>query len=99
MLLHTVSKSPHSNNALQSCLRAALPGSCLLLLEDGVYAARRGSAFAQQINQQPNLDCYVLQPDAAARGLMEQLAPGIKLATFDDFVRLSTSCHAVQSWY
>ena len=99
MLLHTVSKSPNSNSALQSCLRVALPGSCLLLLEDGVYAARLGSSSSELIAQHPDLDCYVLQPDVVARGLGKQLAPGIKLASFDDFVRLSASCHAIQSWY
>ena len=40
-MLHLVNKSPFDRNALDSCLRLANPGSSVLLIEDGVYAAFR----------------------------------------------------------
>lgn len=99
MLLHTVNKSPESSDALASCLRAALPGASVLLLEDGVYAARAGSPSAQQMAALPGLHYYALEADVAARGLLGLIATDIKLVEYADFVRLSVDCHAVQSWY
>jgi tRNA 2-thiouridine synthesizing protein B len=99
MLLHTVSKSPFESSALDSCLRSALPGAVLLLLEDGVYAAHAGSEAAERIASLPGIRCYALLADVKARGLLGAVADQISLVDFDDFVRLSTECHAVQSWY
>ena len=42
-MLHIVNKSPHQARSLESCLRLALPGHAVLLIEDGVYAATAGS--------------------------------------------------------
>ena len=42
-MLHIVNKSPYERNTLDAVLRIAQDGS-LLLIEDGVYAATRGSA-------------------------------------------------------
>ena len=43
-MLHIVNKSPSQTATLASCLRLALDGQALLLIEDGVYAATRGSS-------------------------------------------------------
>lgn len=99
MLLHTVNKSPESSDALASCLRTALPGAMVLLLEDGVYAARTGSPSAVQMAALSSLQCYALRADVAARGLLGLVADDIELVEYADFVRLSAECHAVQSWY
>ena len=99
MLLHTVNKSPFASDALRSCIRTALPGSHVLLIEDGVYAAREGSVAAAELAAAEGVNCYALAPDVAARGLASLLAPGIKLVDYSDFVRLAAECHAVQSWY
>jgi tRNA 2-thiouridine synthesizing protein B len=96
MLLHTISSSPESSDALQSCVRVALPDACILLMEDAVYAARAGSPSAQQL---AGLRCYALEADVAARGLLELLAVNIELIDYPGFVNLSVECHAVQSWY
>ncbi len=95
MLLHTVNKSPDSSDALASCLRTALPGSHLLLIEDGVYAAREG----QHIAADTGIHCYALEADIQARGLQDMLAENITVLDYAGFVRLSTECHAVLSWY
>jgi sulfur relay protein TusB/DsrH len=99
MLLHTVNQSPSTGTALQSALRALLPGAHLLLLADGVYAAVDGSATAKQLLELERVRCYVLGPDATARGVADRLAAGITQISYEDFVTLSTECHAVQSWY
>ena len=96
MLLHTVSKSPHSSDALASCLRTIQPGARLLLLEDAVYAALPGDALT---TLPEGVDCYALAADVEARGLAGQLSDLVQLADDDDFVSLSVECHAVQSWY
>lgn len=99
MLLHTVNQSPTAANTLQSAVRALLPGAHLLLLQDAVYAAVDGSATAELLLGLDGVNCHVLAPDAAARGLSERVAAGIGQISYEDFVRLSTECHAVQSWY
>ena len=38
-MLHTVNKSPFERNTLEACLKRAVPGSAVLLIEDAVYAA------------------------------------------------------------
>jgi tRNA 2-thiouridine synthesizing protein B len=99
MLLHTVSKSPAGSTALTSALRSALPGCHLLLIEDGVYCARAETSSARLIQQHSHIHSYALREDVIARGLEELLDPAIELLDYDDFVRLSVTCHAVQSWY
>ena len=102
MLLHTVSKSPDSSDALQSCLRVALPGSYLLLIEDGVYAAARGSLGNALLSPEKLPDAmrvFALAEDLAARGLSDRIATGIETVDYPGFVELSASCHAVKSWY
>jgi len=39
MILHTVNKSPFEKNTLISCLKHCKPGSSVLLIEDGIFAA------------------------------------------------------------
>jgi tRNA 2-thiouridine synthesizing protein B len=99
VLLHTVSTSPFHSSALDSCIRAAAPGSTILLLADAVYAARAGTDPATKLAALEGLRCFALAPDVNARGLENLLAAHIELASYDDFVRLSIECHAVQSWY
>ena len=69
--LHTVNKSAYERNALKSCLDHALPGDVVLLIEDGVYAARKGGAFAPALTAaQGGCKIYALGPDLAARGIV-----------------------------
>ena len=50
-MLHTVNKSPFENRALETCLRLARQGSAVLLIEDGVYAAAKGTAASRQVQE------------------------------------------------
>jgi tRNA 2-thiouridine synthesizing protein B len=98
MLLHLVSVSAGQGNALSSCLRCVCDDAVLLLLQDGVYAALKGSDSAHLILES-GVRCYVLTDDIHSRGLRDKIEPQFQLASYDDFVDLSVSCHAVQSWY
>ena len=50
-MLHTVNKSPFEKNSLQTCLRLSKPGSSILLIEDGVYGALKGSEVATRLGE------------------------------------------------
>jgi len=89
-LLHTVSKSPFEKNSLATCLRLALEGSSVLLIEDGVYGAVVGTSVSELLSGAANrLQLYVLGPDLQARGLSESdVMDGIKVIDYEGFVDL-----------
>jgi len=99
-MLHLINKSPFERNAFDSCLRLAKPGSSVLLLEDGVYAALANGAHAEKISgRQADLTFYVLGPDVAARGLSDTpLVEGVATVDYEDFVDLVVDHDATQSW-
>lgn len=93
-MLHIVNKSPFQTGSLDSCLRMAQPGSALLLIEDGVYAAtqaRIGEACAR-------LKVYALRPDTDARGVTARLVDGVTLVDYAGFVDLAAEHHSSQTW-
>ena len=68
-ILHTVNKSPFEKNTLESCLNHAREGDAVLLIEDGVYGAVKGTKVAEVITaKNGDIRVYVLGPDLAARG-------------------------------
>lgn len=99
-MLHTVNKSPLERNTLNSCLRLAKSGSAILLIEDGVYGALRGTSAADAIAARANdFKFYVLGPDMAARGLGEApLVDGIEVIDYGGFVDLVAEHEAQQAW-
>ncbi|HVB47484.1 MAG TPA: sulfurtransferase complex subunit TusB [Burkholderiales bacterium] len=98
-MLHIVNKSPYERNALESCLRFALPGSALLLIEDGVYAATRGSVAEAGLREaMQRLEVYALQPDLEARGMAERVLDGVRLVDYGGFVDLVCAQPSCQSW-
>lgn len=99
-MLHTVNKSPFEKNSLQTCLRLSKPGSSILLIEDGVYGALKGSEVATRLGEQMrDRQVYVLGPDLKARGLeQDKLIDGIEVVDYDGFVRLAAEAPKVQSW-
>ena len=99
-ILHIVNKSPFERNTLDSCLRLALNGSAILLIEDGVYAASRKSTTAARVGEaMQNLPVYALQPDRQARGIApDTVIDGIELVDYDGFVKLTTEYEKTQSW-
>jgi len=96
-MLHTVNKSPTSSGSLWSALRVAAPGSPILLLEDGVYAARPGSRSEERVlSVLRSHPLYALAPDLQARGI-DRLIPGIRVIGYEGFVELVEQ-HPVVPW-
>ncbi|MGD9264960.1 MAG: sulfurtransferase complex subunit TusB [Lysobacterales bacterium] len=98
--LHLVNKSPTERNTLDTCLRMAKAGSSVLLIEDGVYAALDGAAFADSVKaRMDELTFYVLGPDVDARGLADlTLIDGITSVDYGTFVDLVAEHDTTQSW-
>jgi tRNA 2-thiouridine synthesizing protein B len=97
-MLHIVNKSPLERPSLDNCLRIARSGS-LLLIEDGVYAAARGSAGAERLRGAlERFKVYVLLPDAEARAIADRLVEGVAPVGYDGFVDLVASHRSCQSW-
>lgn len=99
-MLHLINKSPFERNSLDSCLRLAQSGSCVLLLEDGVYAAVATAEHAGKITDRMNdIQFYILGPDVSARGLGDTpLIEGVELVDYEGFVDLVTEHEVCQSW-
>jgi tRNA 2-thiouridine synthesizing protein B len=98
--LHTINKSPFERNSLDSCLRLAMPGSTVLLIEDAVVGAMQGTQVAERIaGALENLQFYVLGPDLQARGLAEDhLITGMQVVDYGGFVDLTASHDRVHAW-
>jgi len=99
-MLHIVNKSPSERPALASCLRLAVAGNSVLLIEDGVYAALASSSSSEQLQARGGeLKLYVLEADLQARGLQDdELIPGIELIDYAGFVDLVAGHTVNQSW-
>jgi tRNA 2-thiouridine synthesizing protein B len=98
-MLHTVNKSPFERNTLDSCLNHAREGSSVLLFEDGIYGAIKGSAATGKIQDAAGINFYVLGPDLQARGINEdQVIDGVSIVDYGGFVDLVTKHDNVQSW-
>ena len=98
--LHTVNKSPFERSAFVSALNHLRPGDALLVMEDGVVGARKGSAFAGLLeNAAKSCSVYVLGPDLAARGMGEaDMIAGAKLVDYGGFVDLVATHDRTQAW-
>ncbi len=100
MTLHTVSKSPLTSNALESCLRICQPGDSILLLEDGVYAASANIAPDSILSALDLVEkIYVLSEDVDARGIAGLLVPDVKTIDYEGFVELTCVHEKTVSWF
>lgn len=98
--LHTVNKSPFEKSSLQSCLAHLQEGAAVLLFEDGVYGALKGTAVEGRLKEaMGSAKVYVLGEDFRARGLNEgNMIDGIDVVDYGRFVDLAAECDRVQSW-
>ncbi|MFA5370714.1 MAG: sulfurtransferase complex subunit TusB [Sideroxydans sp.] len=97
-MLHIINKSPMSSVALESCLNCATGGD-ILLIEDGVYAAVRGSAVeARVLGAIGQFKVHVLLPDLEARGLGDKIIEGVLPVDYAGFVDLAANNKNCQSW-
>jgi tRNA 2-thiouridine synthesizing protein B len=99
-MLHTVNKSPFERNTLEACLKRAVPGSAILLIEDAVYAALADTGLADAMSSAAGrFEISVLGPDLAARGLDgSALVDGVKVVDYAGFVDLAVAKGPVQAW-
>jgi tRNA 2-thiouridine synthesizing protein B len=94
-----VNKSPTERNVLESCLKYLKKGSVVLLIEDGVYGALKGSTTTKMVEQTlKNFPIYALYPDIEARGMQDRVIDGIKLVDYSGFVDLVAEHTTVQAW-
>jgi tRNA 2-thiouridine synthesizing protein B len=97
-MLHIVNKSPLERPSLDACLRVAEPGT-ILLIEDAVYAAARGTAGAARLAAaKDRFKVCVLLPDAEARAIADRLIDGVTTVGYDGFVDLVANHRNCQSW-
>ena len=99
-MLHIVNKSPFERNALNSCLSKSKDGSSILLNEDAVVGALKGTVIADDIiSAVANKNVYVLGPDLNTRGFTEaEIIDGVKIVDYAGFVDLVAEHSNVQSW-
>lgn len=98
-MLHIVNKSPFERNSLESCLKHASKGSAILFIEDGIYAALKGTQASASVQAaMANCAIYVLQPDVDARGMQSRVLDGVTPVDYAGFVDLTASHNSVQSW-
>lgn len=99
MLLHTVNKSPFQHAALGSCLRLSKDGSAILLIEDGVYGALKGTKISADVESaMKTKKVYALEADINARGVQGKVLDGVTLIDYAGFVDLASENDAVEAW-
>ncbi len=97
--LHTVNKSPFEKSSMDSCLAYAKEGSSVLMYEDGIYGAIKGTAVAEKITAKNGVNFYVLGPDLKARGVAEdKVTDGIEIVDYAKFVSLAAENDKVMAW-
>jgi tRNA 2-thiouridine synthesizing protein B len=99
-MLHTVNKSPFETATLQSCLQHTTKGDAVLLVEDGVLGALKGTIVSGDIwSKRVDVGFFVLGPDLEARGLsIDRLIDGIEIVDYSGFVDLVAKHKTNQAW-
>ena len=99
MILHTVNKSPFERNALTSCLEHVTEGAAVLLIEDGVYGAMKGTHFSTQVEKAlATVQVYALRQDIEARGIQGKILDGVGLVDYGGFVDLVAEHSPIIAW-
>lgn len=100
-ILHTVNKSPFTNNVLKTCLEICSESDSILFLEDGVYGtmpnAPLNDLLLAHVNRGTNV--FALSNDVQARGLSQKISDFIQLVDYEGLVKLATHHRCIQSWY
>ena len=97
-MLNIINKSPLDRASLDACLQSAESGA-ILLIEDGVYAATKGSAGEGKLKAaNGKFKVYALRPDMEARGIADRVMDGVTLVDYSGFVDLVAEYQTSQSW-
>jgi tRNA 2-thiouridine synthesizing protein B len=97
MTLHILPVSPWSGDAFERCCAALAAGDALLLLGDGVYAARAGASAAVALGIAGAVRIHVLGEDCAARGL-DVMCAGVIITDYPGFVALAAEHDRSVTW-
>jgi tRNA 2-thiouridine synthesizing protein B len=97
-MLHIINKSALSNGSFETCLRVTESGE-ILLIEDAVYAATKGSVVEAKVREAlGRIKIHVLMPDLEARGLADRIIEGVSPVDYGGFVDLVAGNNNCQSW-
>ncbi|MCB1725115.1 MAG: sulfurtransferase complex subunit TusB [Gammaproteobacteria bacterium] len=98
--LHTVNKSPFDKNSLEAAIKFSQAGSSILLIEDGVYGAMKGtSAEAMVKGAMGDKKMYALKSDLMARAIKDdRIIEGVTVVDYAGFVDLVEANDKVQAW-
>lgn len=98
--LYTVNKSPFEKNSLETAIKLSTPGSSILLIEDGVYGAMKGTTAASMVTgAMADKKVFALRSDLKARAIKEdRVIDGIELVDYAGFVDLVEANDKVQAW-
>ena len=98
--LHTVNKSPFEKNSLETAIKFSLPGASILLIEDAVYGAAKGTAVEPMVKAaMADKKIYALKSDLMARAVkQESVIDGIEIVDYAGFVDLVEANDKVQAW-
>ena len=98
--LHTVNKSPFERNSLSTCVAHLNAGDSMLMIEDAVIGARKGSSSAALVETaMKSGTVYVLAADLAARGMSaDDIVAGTKVVDYGGFVDLVTGHDRTVTW-
>ncbi len=98
--LHTVNKSPFEKNSLEAAIKFSLAGSAILLIEDGVYGAMKGTTAEGMVKDaMGDKKVYALKSDLMARAIKDdRLIDGIEVVDYAGFVDLVEANDKVQAW-
>ena len=98
--LHTVNKSPFEKSSLETAIKCSLAGSSILLIEDGVYGATKGTAAEDMVKgAMSDKKVYALKSDLMARAIKDdRVIDGIEVVDYAGFVDLVEANDKVQAW-
>ena len=88
-MLHIIKKSPYESSALNDAVNYIDQNDdVVLLVEDGVYAAKKGGKFEELLrNLTQKNSVYCLMADIKARGIQEnEIVENIKVIDYKGFV-------------
>ena len=98
--LYTVNKSPFEKGSLETAIKFSLPGAAILLIEDAVYAAAKGTSVEEMVKgAMADKKVYALKSDLMARAIKEdRVIDGVELVDYAGFVDLVEANDKVQAW-
>nr|WP_269783465.1 sulfurtransferase complex subunit TusB [Marinibactrum halimedae] len=98
--MHIVSRSPYQYRDIEQCLDRACDNDAILLTGDAVFALLPTSTIYHHLKNTSIFMC-ALEPEVAARGLLEQNVPEstINLISDDDFVQLVCEYSRSFTWF